>query len=326
MNSLELYKECRLCPNYCKVDRVKGHLGICRESSNVRVAWSGLHKGEEPPVTGKNGSGMIFFSGCPLHCQYCQNCQISGGLDERDVSVGIEVSVTELSSIMLELQKMGANNINFVTGTHFIPSIIDAINESRKGGLTIPLVWNTSGYESLEGLKAIDEYIDLYLIDLKTLDRETAIKFCGVDKYVDYIKPVFEFLIKKHPKYKYRGQYTTPEGILVRHLVFPGSLNPTIDFLEYYAQNLKDKCFLSLMVQFTSPKNPLEFNKITLDEYDTLLTNLDILEIEDGFIQEIGDDIEWIPNFKDDIPFPSNFCSPLEYFLKLKAKRSSYSE
>ncbi|MBK5200468.1 MAG: radical SAM protein [Spirochaetaceae bacterium] len=321
MNSIELYKECKLCPNYCKVDRVNGSLGICRESSTIRVAWSGLHKGEEPPVTGRNGSGMVFFSGCPLHCQYCQNYQISGGIGTRDGSVGVAVSVDELSKILLELEKIGANNINFVTGTHFIPSIIDAIVQSRAAGLSIPIVWNTSGYESLEGLSALDEYIDLYLIDLKTLDRQTAKQFCGQEKYIDFIKPIFEFLVKKHPKFNYKGQYNTPEGILVRHLVFPGPLKPTTEFLEYYSSNLKDKCFLSLMVQFTSPTYPEEFKKITTDEYDTLLTYLDILDIEDGFVQEMGDDVEWVPDFKEDIPFPVNFCTPLEYFIKLKHER-----
>ena len=315
---LELYIECRLCPNYCKVDREKGEIGVCGETSTVRVAWSGLHKGEEPPVTGKNGSGMIFFSGCPLHCQYCQNYQISGGRKTRDGSVGTSVSVEELSQMMIELQIIGANNINFVTGTHFIPSIIESIVIARKKGMTLPLVWNTSGYESIEGLTVIDEYIDLYLIDFKTLDRNTAKNFCGRENYIDYIKPVFEFLLKKHPKYKFKGQYNTPEGLLVRHLVFPGSLKPTTEFLEYYSKNLNNKCFLSLMVQFTSPFNPKKFSKITEDEYDILLTYLDILDIEDGFVQELGEDIEWIPDFKLDVPFPINFCTTLQYFLKLK--------
>ncbi|MCK9190363.1 MAG: radical SAM protein [Sphaerochaetaceae bacterium] len=318
MKNLELYNECMLCPNYCKVNRNGGKLGVCGESAIVRVAWSGLHKGEEPPVTGKNGSGMIFFSGCPLHCQYCQNYQISGGLNVRDGSVGTEVSIDELARMMIELQKIGANNINFVTGTHFIPSIIEAIDIARSMGMTLPLVWNTSGYESIEGLKAIDEYIDLYLIDLKTLDRNTAKNFCGTERYVDYIKPVFDFIVKKHPKYKYKGQYTTPEGILVRHLIFPGPLKSTTEFLEYYAKNLKDKCFLSLMVQFTDPINPDKFKKISEEDYDNLLTYLDILDIEDGFVQEIGDDVEWIPDFKLDMPFPKNFCTPLEYYLDLK--------
>lgn len=317
-NTLDLYTECTLCPNYCKVDRNKGDIGVCGETLKVRVAWSGLHKGEEPPVTGKNGSGMIFFSGCPLHCQYCQNFQISGGLNTRDGSVGTVISIDELATMMIELQAIGANNINFVTGTHFIPSIIEAIKISRDKGMDLPLVWNTSGYESIEGLTVLDEFIDLYLIDFKTLDRSVAKKFCGREKYVDYIVPVFDFLIKRHPHYKYKGQFKTPEGLLVRHLVFPGSLKPTTEFLEYYSKNLKDSCFLSLMIQFTSPFNPKEFKKIKDEEYDTLMTYLDILDIEDGFVQEIGDDIEWIPDFKLDMPFPVNFCKPLDYFLELK--------
>lgn len=321
--TLELYTECRLCPNYCKINREKGEMGICGETSQVRIAWSGLHKGEEPPVTGKNGSGMIFFSGCPLHCQYCQNYQISGGLKTRDGSVGTKVSVEALAKIMIELEAFGANNINFVTGTHFIPTIIESIEIARERGMSLPLVWNTSGYESIEGLEVLDKYIDLYLIDFKTLNNCVARKFCGKEKYVDYIKPVFDFLIKRHPKYKYKGQYNTPEGLLVRHLVFPGSLKPTTEFLEYYSEYLKDKCFLSLMVQFCSPFNSKEFSKLSSEEYDNLLTYLDILDIDDGFVQELGDDEGWIPDFKLDIPFPINFCKPLPYFLELKKEEEN---
>lgn len=321
MNIDDIYKRCNLCPNYCYVDRTNNELGVCCESNVTRVAWSGLHRGEEPPVTGRKGSGMIFFSGCPLHCKYCQNYQISGGVNKRDGNVGLKVSTEELSTMMLKLQEIGANNINLVTGTHFIVDIVKAIEISKVNGLTIPLVWNTSGYESVEGLSLIDPYIDLYLIDLKTLDEEVSKKFCGRENYAKVIKGVFDYLIKKHPKYKFKGQFDTPDGLLVRHLVFPGTIKKSLKVLEYFAQSgLKDKSFLSLMVQFTSPKNSSEFKKITEEEYDILLTYLDLLDIDNGFIQELGDDIEWIPDFKKDIPFPKSFCNPLPYFIELKRR------
>jgi len=315
------YKNCMLCPNHCGVDRTNNILGLCNESDKVRVAFSGLHRGEEPPVTGKNGSGMIFFSGCPLHCQYCQNYQISGGSGIRDDNVGVEVSIEELSKMMLELEKMGANNINLVTPTHFIPSIVLAIQGARDQGLSLAIVYNTSGYDDIEALKLIDEYIDLYLIDLKTLDREVASKFCGRKAYASEIIKVFDFLVSKHPKFEILDELTTPKGLLVRHLVFPNELKATFKVLDYYAKHLKDNCYLSLMVQFIDPKESKTFEKISESDYNLLIDYLDLLEIEDGFVQELSDNVDWIPNFKLDKPFPDDFCDPLQYYINIKNNR-----
>ncbi|MGD1817055.1 MAG: radical SAM protein [Pleomorphochaeta sp.] len=324
MNLLDEYKNCNLCPNHCGVDRTSNELGICNESDVVRVAFSGLHRGEEPPVTGKKGSGMIFFSGCPLHCKYCQNYQISGGKKTRDGNVGISISIDELSTLMLELEKNGANNINLVTPTHYIPSIVIAIQKARLAGMNLPIVYNTSGYEDIEALKLIDDYIDLYLIDLKTLDKEVAKKFCGREKYVEVITKVFDFLVEKHPRFEFIDDLTTPKGLLVRHLVFPDSIKASLEVLDYFAKYLKDKCFLSLMVQFIDPKNVKTFEKISSEDYDLLLDYLDIKDIENGFVQELGDNIDWIPDFKLDKPFPDDFCDTLDYYLDLKRKRENY--
>jgi len=324
MNIYDCYRNCHLCPNHCGVDRLNNELGICNESDVVRVAFSGLHRGEEPPVTGENGSGMIFFSGCPLHCQFCQNYQISGGLNTRDGNVGIKVSIEELAKMMLELQKFGANNINLVTPTHFIPSIVLALELARDKGLTLPIVYNTSGYEDIEALKLIDPYIDLYLIDLKTLDENVSQKFCGKKQYANEITKVFDFLLERHPKYEEKGEFVTPKGLLVRHLVFPNEIKASLKVLQYFADNLKDKCFLSLMVQFIDPKNQKTFEKIKEEEYTLLLDFLEVLDIENGFVQELSDNIDWIPNFKLDKPFPDEFCDPLDYYIELKRKRENY--
>jgi len=324
MNIYDYYGNCHLCPNHCGVDRLNNELGICNESEVVRVAFSGLHRGEEPPVTGENGSGMIFFSGCPLHCQFCQNYQISGGLNKRDGNVGIKVSIEELAKMMLELQKMGANNINLVTPTHFIPSIVLALKIARDRGLSLPIVYNTSGYEDIEALKLIDPYIDLYLIDLKTLDENVSEKFCGKKQYAKEITKVFDFLSERHPKYEEKGEFITPKGLLVRHLVFPNEIKASIKVLQYFADNLKDKCFLSLMVQFIDPKNQKTFEKIKEEEYNLLLDFLEVLDIENGFVQELSDNIDWIPNFKLDKPFPDEFCDSLDYYIELKRERAIY--
>lgn len=309
MEYLSLYENCNLCPNNCNVNRTAGNKGRCGQTSTVRIAWSGLHRGEEPPVSGEKGSGMIFFCGCPLHCQYCQNFQISH-ID----AAGIDITVEQLANLMLELQTFGAASINLVTGTHFIPSIIPAIEIAKSKGLTLPIVWNSSGFESVSALKLIDPYLDLYLIDVKTLDHDVASKFCALSRYADDIVPVMKFLKKRHPV----SDIEHCKGVLVRHLVFPGTLNATLDFLTWYADNFKDCSNLSLMVQFVPPQEDPGFAKMTDAEYQLLLDKLDTLGI-DGFVQERSDnEILWIPDFNRDQPFPDSFADPLPYFLSLK--------
>ena len=304
------YSCCELCPNLCRVDRTAGQTGRCGQTSGVRIAWSGLHRGEEPPVTGEKGSGMIFFCGCPLHCRYCQNSQISrGGWD------GVAVTEAGLAEMMLRLQDFGAASINLVTGTHYIPSIVTAVQGAKSRGLRLPIVWNSSGYESVEALKLIDPLIDLYLVDVKTLDSSVASRFCGLARYTEAIVPVMKFLRRRHPATDLEHGL---KGTLVRHLVFPGCIDATVDFLHWYADNFKDNCLLSLMVQFVPPKDDPGFPKITQSEYDMLLDLVDSLGI-DGFVQETSDnEILWIPVFRRDNPFPEGFADVLPYFLELK--------
>ena len=321
---LDAYRQCELCPNFCHVDRLDKKVGRCGETDEVRVAWSGLHRGEEPPVTGKNGSGMIFFCGCPLHCAYCQNHQISGGIYGGDSSVGVGLTIDELAHLMLRLQDFGAANINMVTGTHFIPSIIASLEQARLLGLTLQIVWNTSGFESLQGLGLIDPYVDLYLIDVKTLDKEVAKKFCGLSSYSTSILSVMDFLKKRHPKV-IELEDGSLQGLLVRHLLFPGTFDATKEFLIYFARELKDSAYLSLMVQFVPPLGDVVFPEITEEMYDQLIELMDVLAIEDGFVQELSENISWIPDFTQDIPFPKGFADVLPYYLELKKRASRKS-
>lgn len=308
-----LYSDCTLCPNACHVDRNAGRTGRCGVDSTVRVAWSGLHRGEEPPVTGEKGSGMIFFCGCPLQCRYCQNYQISRrGWD------GVVLSEKELADLMLQLQEFGAASINLVTGTHYIPSIVNALTDAKARGLGLPVVWNSSGYESVDALRMIDPFIDLYLVDVKTLDCNVASRFCGLEVYSKAIIPVMKFLRRRHPATDLENGL---KGTLVRHLVFPGCIDATVDFLHWYADNLKDCSLLSLMVQFVPPEDDPGFPKMTDDQYDMLLNLVDELGI-DGFVQERSDnEILWIPDFRLDQPFPEGFADPLPFFLSLKKDR-----
>ncbi len=308
---MDEYKCCRLCPNDCRIDRYNA-TGVCRQGSDTRIAWAGLHRGEEPPVSGEKGSGMIFFTGCPLHCQFCQNRQISGSDGEN---YGITVSDSDMASIMLSLESIGAHSLNLVTGTHFIPSIINSLEMARKEGFSLPVVWNSSGFESIHGLELIDPYIDLYLLDCKTLSHSTAKAFCRTPRYADAIIPVMDWIKKRHP-------YTDIphlKGTLLRHLVFPGELESTYDFLRYFAKHYKDSFFLSLMTQFVPPLGDVDFPKLTEDEYDSLVYLMEDLGIEDGFMQDQSDDdILWIPDFRKDIPFPEPFSDPDPVFLSIK--------
>ena len=318
------YSNCRLCPNECGVNRAAGRLGRCGQTSQMRIACVGLHRGEEPPITGEHGSGMVFFCGCPLHCQYCQNYQISGALDGQEGSRcrsydGVVVTEKQLADLMLDLQSFGAASINLVTGTHYIPSIVVALKDAKKRGLSLPVVWNSSGYESVEAMRLIDDLIDLYLLDVKTLDKDVASRFCGLPRYCDAVVPLVRFLKRRHPRTDMENGI---EGILVRHLVFPGTLDATMKFLSWYADNLKDNFLLSLMVQFVPPLEDPGFLKLSKSEYDLLLDALDRYEI-DGFIQEQSDnEILWIPDFTRDQPFPDSFADPLPSFLELKRKTS----
>ncbi|MBQ6124100.1 MAG: 4Fe-4S cluster-binding domain-containing protein, partial [Spirochaetales bacterium] len=161
MDYSTLYSQCALCPNNCSVNRNAGQTGRCAQTSEIRVAWSGLHRGEEPPVTGEKGSGMIFFCGCPLHCQYCQNYQIS------QQNMGRDLSREEFAEICLRLQDAGAENINLVTPSHHIPVLARFLTEARKRGLTLPICWNSSGYDSPHMLELLDGLVTIWLPDFK---------------------------------------------------------------------------------------------------------------------------------------------------------------
>jgi len=306
---------CELCPHRCRVNRRVGEKGVCNQSDVMNIAWIGLHKGEEPPISGEHGSGTIFFSGCTLHCPYCQNHQIS----RRDTSLYTPVTPSELSRYMLDLALMGASSINLITGTHFIPSIREALLMAKAEGLAVPVVWNTSGFERPEALECIDELIDLYLIDIKTRDREVARRFCGYGRYIDTVEEVMEYLIARHPvtSYDTEGRLF---GILVRHLVYPEEMASTRDVLSYFAKTLKEHAHLSLMVQFSDPFGNERFDPVGEGEYETLLGFLDELGIEEGFVQELEDSIDWIPDFTRDNPFPEGFAVPLESFIRYRGE------
>ena len=231
------------------------------------------------------------------------------------MDVGLIVTVWELADIMLSLERDGACTLNLVTGTHFIPSIIDALDIAKREGFSLPVVWNSSGYERVEALSLIDDYIDIYLLDCKTLSSSTASRFCGRAEYASVILPVLDAVKAWHPV----TDLEKMKGTLLRHLVFPGEIASTIEFLRVFAQRYKDNFYLSLMTQFVPPKGEPGFPPISDEDYDLLVDTLEDLGIDDGFMQDPGDDdILWIPDFTRDVPFPSSFADADPYFLSLK--------
>ncbi len=305
------YERCELCPHLCRVNRSAGMKGVCNQGDMMNIAWIGLHKGEEPPVSGEEGSGTIFFTGCTLQCPSCQNHQISS----RGTSFFVPVTPSELSEYMLALEHMGAATINLITGTHFIPSIRESLILAKEKGLSLPVVWNSSGFERPEALQLIDEYVDLYLLDIKTFEKRVAKKFCGCASYAEVISPLLDYLVKQHPLTTYDDEGRL-SGILVRHLVYPGELESSREVLRYYGEHLKRHTHLSLMVQFCDPFASGKAEAVSENEYEELLFLLEELGIEEGFVQELEDNIDWIPDFTKENPFPQGFAVPLPSFIE----------
>jgi putative pyruvate formate lyase activating enzyme len=299
-----MYQNCRLCPRSCGVDRVSRERGFCKESAALRIACAVLHKGEEPPLVGKGGSGAVFVSGCNLGCAFCQNYQISQGSGGKQ-GLGREVSAEAFAEICLALQEKGAENINIVTGSHAIPAIIKGIAAAKKAGLRIPVLWNSSAYESAEALEMLGAYVDVWLPDLKTLDSEIATSFFNAP---DYPAAATAAILKMI------GQVYPPKKVIVRHLILPDYLESTREVLRWFAENAKRKAQLSLMTQYTPIPGLLESapkRYVSEKDYNTVLEWLREYEIEDGFCQELVTGSDWLPDFTRANPFSSELSVPV---------------
>jgi putative pyruvate formate lyase activating enzyme len=291
------YQNCRLCPRACGVDRLAGPSGFCGESSELRLAFAGLHRGEEPPLSGEGGSGTIFVSGCNLGCNFCQNWQISTGTNGK--RLGRAVSAEEFSAICLELQNRGAENINIVTGSHAVPAIVQCLDAAKNAGVRIPVLWNSSAYESLEALDILRDHIDTYLPDLKTLDSALAAQFFNAPDYPRAAVQAIQWMTRHKPG-----------SVIIRHLILPGRLESTRAVLRWFADNAAGKALLSLMSQYTpianngSGKSPERF--VDEREYETVIGWLEEFGIEDGFCQELVTGSDWLPDFSRRNPFSSD--------------------
>lgn len=269
---------CNLCPNLCNVLRYNKK-GACGEYENVRIAKYYLHPYEEPPISGTNGSGTIFFSGCSLKCVFCQNYDLSRS------NRGKIISTYELADVFKQLEEKGAHNINLVNPTHFSDKIIKALKIYKPN---IPIVYNTHGYENLCVLKEIDEYVDIYLPDLKFFSPEVSLRYSKHSDYFEVAKNAISFMVNKPIKFSSNGLMQS--GTIVRHLVLPNNVSDSKNILNWFKE-YKDKAFLHIMSQYTPygeiDSYPELKRKITKREYETVIDYAISLNIEKLFYQDI---------------------------------------
>lgn len=292
----EELNSCTLCPRECKVNRNNKELGFCRASNKIKIGGYHLHMWEEPILSSDKGSGTIFFSYCNLGCIYCQNYQIS------HICKGEEISVERFNNICLELQNMGANNINLVTPTHYIPLIKEGLILAKKQGLTIPIVYNTSGYEKVSSLKSLEGLIDIYLPDFKYYDNNLG-KYSNVSNYYDIATKAIEEMYRQVGKPKYNNELLI-KGLIVRHLVLPGHIEDSKKIIKYLYTKYHDNIILSIMNQYT-PIKELKYKelnrRVTVQEYNELIDYAYDLGVRNCFTQEEESQSDsFIPNFKGD--------------------------
>lgn len=282
---------CNDCPRQCNALRGDTGSGFCRMGARPVLARAALHFDEEPVISGTRGAGAVFFSGCALRCRFCQNFEISHH------NFGREITTKRLREIYFELIDQGAQNINLVNPTHFVPAIL----ESLEGGLPVPVVWNTGGYERVETLRRLEGKVQVYLPDLKYIRRESARKYSAAPDYFDYAGPALREMLRQTGPVVLNDAGQIQSGVIVRHLILPGCADESIEILDWIAENLPG-AWVSLMAQYLPFGNVAGVDaldrRLTQEEYDRVCDHLLELGLEDGFVQELSSsDEKYIPQF-----------------------------
>ena len=289
------FNECKLCPRSCSVNRNCGEFGYCMAGDQITVAKYYLHQWEEPCITGKNGSGTIFFTYCNLKCVFCQNYKIS------ELNYGKKISVDEFCDICIKLQEMGATNINLVTPTHFVPLIIDGIKMAKKRGLVIPIVYNSSGYENVDTIRMLDGIIDVYLPDFKYYSDYYAIKYSKCNNYFEIASNCIKEMFRQKNSCQFDDNGNILSGVIVRHLLLPGMEDDSKKILKYLYENYGDNIFISIMNQYTPVRRCKyeELNEcISNKTYEEIINYAWDIGIRNAFIQEDGTQSDsFIPDF-----------------------------
>ena len=293
---MEELNNCTIWPHNCKVNRNNGQIGRCRSGNKVKIALASVHNYEEPCISGKNGSGTIFFSNCNLSCVYCQNYKIS------QLGKGYELSVEELANIMIKQQEKGVNNINLVTPTMYAYQIIEAIKIARKNGLNIPIIYNTNGYENVKTIQDLNGYIDVYLPDLKYYSNELSKKYSKVDNYFKYATEAIKEMYRQVGSPVFNENGIIKKGLIIRHLVLPNHLQNSKNILKWVKENMPEDTYISVMAQYfptyKAKEDQLISRKLTKKEYKEIEEFLYTLNLENGYMQELGEhEEEYVPDF-----------------------------
>ena len=284
MKNMNKYENCLLCPRKCGINRSTGQTGVCGVSSEIKVARAALHYWEEPCISGKRGSGAVFFSGCSLHCVFCQNREISDGKE------GKVISKERLSDIFMELADKGANNINLVTPGQYIPDIVWAVNNAKSRGMKLPIIYNTSGYENVTELKLLEGIVDVYLPDFKYMDSTLSARYSRAKDYPSVAKQALSEMVRQQPEVVIDDATgLIQKGVIVRQLLLPGHVNDAKAVLKYLYDTYHDHVYISMMSQFTpiALEDYPEINRtVTKREYERLVNYALEIGITNAFIQE----------------------------------------
>lgn len=284
MKNMNKYENCLLCPRKCGINRSTGQTGVCGVSSEIKVARAALHYWEEPCISGKRGSGAVFFSGCSLHCVFCQNREISDG------KAGKLISKERLSDIFMELADKGANNINLVTPGQYIPDIVWAVNDAKSRGMKLPIIYNTSGYENVTELKLLEGIVDVYLPDFKYMDSTLSARYSRAKDYPSVAKQALSEMVRQQPDVVIDDATgLIQKGVIVRQLLLPGHVNDAKAVLKYLYDTYHNHVYISMMSQFTpiALKDYPEINRtVTRREYERLVDYALEIGITNAFIQE----------------------------------------
>ncbi len=284
--ALELLKDCTVCPRDCHVDRTNGKTGICGVTDTVLVSSANLHYGEEPPISGSRGSGTIFFSGCNLKCVYCQNYPIS------QLRNGEPVTIDRLAEMIIQLEIRGAHNINFVTPSHYVPQIMAALLSAYKQKFSLPLVYNTSGYDSVSTLQMLDGIIDIYMPDMRYSREESSQCYSQAKDYPEINRAAIKEMFRQVGTLQLDDDGIALQGLLIRHLVLPENIAGSAEIFRFIAEEISPETFVSLMSQYFPAHKALKLEKldrrILKKEYQQALDQFEQAGLGNGFAQPYG--------------------------------------
>ena len=296
---VKILEKCAICPHNCGINRLNNQIGRCKSKDTVKVALYSTHNFEEPCISGKKGSGTVFFSNCNMNCVFCQNYEIS------QQGKGKEISIEELAEIFIKQQEKDVENINLVTPTSYVPQILEAIKIARKNGLKLPIVYNTNGYEKVETLKMLEGYVDIYLPDFKYSDNELGKRLSKVDNYFEIVTEALKEMYRQTGKAVFNGEGIMQKGMIIRHLVLPNHILNSRRFLKWINENMHD-VYVSVMAQYFPTYKAKEIGdinrKLTKEEYEQIENYLYRLDLENGYIQELGEhEEEYVPHWEFDL-------------------------